>query len=108
MPLRLSSVRGRSRVRAVLDAARARDLRSCAAEPGCAELLVLVRGARNSVERNRIRRRVRAAVREVIASDASEGGVIVLRPGRAVLKQEWRSLLDATRAEIRSQIGAIS
>jgi ribonuclease P protein component len=58
-----------------------------------------------AVDRNRIRRRLRAAVREC-TTDLAAGGAYLLEADRAVLSTAFTDLCDAVAAAVRAVSGA--
>lgn len=105
---RLRSVKGRDRIRLAIVLARSGRLRELACADGEVELLILCRGARNAVERNRLRRRVREAVRWLLGQplqmETELGGrVIVIEAKRHLLGLDG----DLLRRKMLSTISTI-
>jgi ribonuclease P protein component len=72
-------------------------------EPGAARLGLAVHGGRNAVERNRAKRRLRAAFRDL----KSPGGYdVVLRADERVLRIGYEDLVGDLRAAVTEVTGA--
>ncbi|MEK8022386.1 MAG: ribonuclease P protein component [Candidatus Hydrogenedentota bacterium] len=66
--------------------------------------MILCRGAKNAVERNRIRRRIKAAVREVMKKKEQKDAVVVIEAGRDFLSMNW----DAVKNRVMKQMNHVA
>ena len=100
-PVKILGLKKRDRVKEAV--ARFRSGKSChpTAPSDVLELLILVGRMENAVLRNRVRRRVKEAVRKVLNEDPSRGGrVLVIRATSRDLTRDFEQLCKLIRDKL--------